>query len=171
MDKSKAHKPAYTAFSPREKTLLCVIAALLAAVIAITCISINMRMNIQNEYAAVRTRMEESLYANLNMLIQTFDMTSVPNADVKNSVIPQMKNYFIASITLNDLIGETFGSRYKALSDSDISAIRTAFSSYDAAFRSDAPTDLAQADMQSCITRTRSLLNARFSDSRLKYSR
>jgi len=171
MEKIKAHLPAFSDLTRLEKGLLCVIAALIVAVIVITCISINIRVNMQGEYNAVRTRMSESLYSNLNMLTQTFDMTSVPNADVKNSIIPQMKNYFIAATTINELMSNAYGQRYQLLTDSDISALRTAFNSYDAAFRSDAPTDLAQADMQTCMDRVRSLLSSRFSDGNIKTSR
>ena len=171
MEKIKAHLPAFSQFSRLEKSLLCIISALLVAVIAITCISINIRVNMQKDYNAVRTRMSESLYSNLNMLAQTFDMTSVPNADIKNSVLPQMKNYFVASTTVNELMVNAYGARYQLLTDSDISALRTAFNSYDAAFRSDAPTDLAQADMQTCITRVRDLLSSRFVNGNLKTTR
>ena len=171
MEKIKAHLPAFSDLNQREKGMLCIIAVLLAAVIAISCISINIRVNMQKQYTAVRTRMSESLYSNLNMLTQTFDMTSVPNADVKNSILPQMKNYFVASTTLNELLVNAYGHRYQLLTDADISNLRTAFNSYDAAFRSDAPTDLAQADMQVCMTRIRDLLNSRFSDGNLKAAR
>lgn len=171
MEKLKAQLPTFSALNHREKGMLCVIAALLIAVIAITCISINIRVNMQNEYAALRKKISEALYSNMNMLTQTFDMTAVPNADVKNAILPQMKNYFAASVALNELIANAFGPRYQVLSDGDISALRTAFGSYDAAFRSDAPSDLAQADMQSCMNRVRELLNSRFSDGSLKAAR
>lgn len=171
MEKIKARLPEFSDLTRLEKGLLGVIAALLVAVIVITCISINIRVNMQRDNDAVRARVSEALYSNLNMLTQTFDMTSVPNADVKNSIIPQMKNYFVAATTLNELMGNCFGSRYMVLNDADVSALRTAFSSYDAAFRSDAPTDLAQADMQACITRVRSLLTSRFNDGYLRAAR
>ncbi len=98
-------------------------------------------------------------------------MTSVPNADVKNSIIPQMKNYFVASTTLNELLVNTYGQRYQLLTEADISNLRSAFSNYDAAFRSDAPTDLARDDMQNCMNRIRELLNSRFIDGSLKAAR
>ena len=171
MEKIKARLPEFSELTRLEKGLMCVIAALVVAVIVITCISINIRVNMQREYDAVQTRMSEALYSNLNMLTQTFDMTSVPNADVKNSVLPQMKNYFIAAVSLNELMVNAYGPRYQLLTESDISALRIAFNSYDAAFRSDAPTDLAQADMQSCMDRVRSLLSSRFSDGNLRTAR
>lgn len=171
MEKLKAQLPTFLALNHREKGLLIVIAALLVAVIAITCISINIRVNMQTEYAALRTKISEAIYSNMNMLTQTFDMTAVPNADIKNIIIPQMKNYFAASVALNELITNAFGPRYQVLSDADLSSLRTAFNSYDAAFRADAPVDLAQADMQACMSRVREILNSRFADGQLKTQR
>ena len=171
MEKIKAKLPELGQMSHREKALLCVVAGLVVALIVVTCISINIRLNMQREYTEVRNRLGESLYSNLYMLTQTFDMTTVPNADVRNSIIPQMKNYFIAATTMNEALYNIFGQRFQVLTDSDISALRTTFSSYDSAFRSDAPTDLAQADMQSCMDRVRDLLNSRFSEGVLRAGR
>ena len=93
MEKIRAHLPAMSDFSLREKALLTICAVLLVAILIITCISINIRSNMQRDYANVRTQIGQSLYSDLYMLTQTFDMTSVPNADIKNAVLPQMKNY------------------------------------------------------------------------------
>lgn len=171
MEKIRAHMPAMSELNRREKTLLSVCAALLAIILVVTCISINIRSNMQREYSEVRNRLGSSLYSNLYMLTQTFDMTSVPNADIKNAVIPQMKNYFIASTTLNDQLSTIYGQRYQVLTDSDVSTLRAAFNAYDAAFRSDAPTDLVQADMQLCMERVKELLNSRYSEGILRASR
>ena len=171
MEKLRAHMPAISELNRREKALLSLCAALLAAILVITCISINIRSNMQREYSAVRNQVGSSLYSNLYMLTQTFDMTSVPNADIKNAVIPQMKNYFIASATLNDLLVSIYGQRYQVLSEGDVSTLRSAFSAYDAAFRSDAPTDLVQADMQLCMERVKELLNTRYSEGILRPAR
>ena len=171
MEKIKAHMPVFSELNRREKGLICIAGALIVALIAVTCISINIRVNMQNDYATVRTRAAEALYSNLNMLTQTFDMTSVPNADVKNAVIPQMKNYFIAATTLNEFITNAYGQRYQVLTEADISTLRTAFSSCDAAFRSEGPTDLALADLGACMNRVRDLLNSRFTDGNLKAGR
>ena len=171
MEKIKAKLPALEQMNPREKALMCVIAGLVVALIVVTCLSINIRVNMQREYTTVRDRLGESLYSNLYMLTQTFDMTSVPNADIRNSIIPQMKNYFVAATTLNEALSNNFGQRFQVLTDSDVSTLRTTFSAYDAAFRSDAPTDLAQADMQNCMDRVRELLNSRYSEGKLRASR
>ena len=171
MEKLRAHMPAMSELNRREKALLSVCAALMVIILVITCISINIRSNMQREYSAARNQVGSSLYSNLYMLTQTFDMTSVPNADIKNAVIPQMKNYFIASATLNDLLVSIYGQRYQVLSEGDVSTLRSAFSAYDAAFRSDAPTDLVQADMQLCMERVKELLNTRYSEGILRPAR
>ena len=171
MEKLRTKLPDLSQLNHREKALLCVIAGLIVALIVVTCISINIRVNMQSEYTAVRDRLGEALYSNLYMLTQTFDMTAVPNADIKNSIIPQMKNYFIASTTLNEALTKSFGARYRLLTDADISSINTAFSAYESAFRNEAPTDLAQADMLACMTRIRELLVARYSQGVLRAAR
>ena len=171
MEKFKASLPDFSEMSRREKLLLGACLALVVALIVVLCISANMRVNMQRNYTTVRSDLGESLYSNLYMLIQTFDMTTVPNADLRNAVIPQMKNYFIASTTLNEALTKSFGARYRLLTDADISSINTAFSAYESAFRNEAPTDLAQADMLACMTRIRELLVARYSQGVLRAAR
>ena len=171
MQKIKANLPAFSQLTRRERVLVGIAAALVVALIIITCISINIRVNMQREYTTVRSKIGETLYSDLYMLTQTFDMTSVPNADIKNAIIPQMKNYYIASTTLNDALATSFGPRYRLLTEADVNALKAAFNAYDTAFRNDAPTDLAQADMQVCMTRVRELLNTRFNDGALKAGR
>ena len=171
MQKNKAGIPAFSELSTREKVLLCACAVLLVVLIASICISINMRVNMQRDYASVRGKLGESLYSNLAMLAQTFDMTSVPNADIRNVILPQMRNYFAASTTLNDALAKCYGQRYRLLTEADVSSINTAFNAYEAAFRSESSTDLARADMQTCMTRVRELLSSRFNEGVLKAGR
>ena len=171
MEKIRAHLPAMSDFSLREKALLTICAVLLVAILIITCISINIRSNMQRDYANVRNQIGQSLYSDLYMLTQTFDMTAVPNADIKNAVLPQMKNYFIAATTLNEQLTNLYGQRYQVLTDGDVSTLRSAFNAYDAAFRSDAPTDLVQADMQLCMDRVKELLNSRYNEGILRAAR
>ena len=171
MEKVRASLPEFSELSRQERILMGVCLALVIALIVVTCISINIRVNMQHEYTAIRSNLGESLYSNLYMLIQTFDMTTVPNADLRNSVLPQMKNYFIASTTLNEALTKSFGQRYRLLTDADISAINTAFSAYESALRNEAPTDLAQADMLSCMTRVRELLTSRYNEGVLRAAR
>lgn len=170
MQKQRAHLPTFRKLSGREM-LVCAGIILLVVLIVVLCISINMRTHIQREYTAVRDKMGESLYSNLYMMIQTFDMVSVPNADVQNSILPQMEHYYIASTTINDLLTQTYGQKYAVLSSSDISSLNNAFTSYKTAFQEGSSTDLAYTDMQNCMSMLRELLTSRFSEGVLKAAR
>lgn len=171
MQKLQAILLALKGLDRRKKALLLAGIAIVLALVIALCISIHMRRNIQQRYTAVSSQMGETLYYNLNMLKQTFDMTAVPTADVKNSVLPQMHEYFLASVTLNDLLKDCYGARYSVLTENDVNALRAAFEAYDQAFASDASTDLAQADMQRCIDGVREILQTRFSGMALKPAR
>lgn len=167
MLKAKAKMPAIGRIDGKKALTIAAVIAIVI-LIALLCISINMRSHIQNEYTTVKNQIGESLYSNMYMMMQTFDMASVPNADVQNVVIPQMKNYFIASTTLNDLLANTFGQKYTVMSSEQISVIEKAFSAYEKAFESSSSTDLAYTDMQSCMEMVRELLTSRFSEGFLK---
>ena len=167
MEKTKAKMPSLRRLS-KHQALVCACVILLIALLSISCISINMRSHIQSEYAAVRNGFGEALYSNLYMLMQTFDMASVPNADMQNAILPQMKEYYIASTALNDAIIKAYGEKYRVLSTDTITAIDKAFDAYSTAFLNGTATDLAKADMQACMDTIRSLLSSRFSEGVLK---
>ena len=171
MQKIRAGRMAFSALSAKKKAVVLGACALLLALIAALCISISIRSNMQKDYAAVRNRIGDALYSNLNMMVQTFDMTSVPGADVQRIVLPQMRQYYIASTTLNDVLGDAYGQRYRVLSESDSNSITSAFSAYESALSSNSPTDLAQSNLQLCMDRVRELLNSRFSQGVLKAAR
>ena len=134
MENVKAGLRGFSALSARKKAIVLAGCALVLALIIALCISINMRSNIQKEYTAARNRTGEALYSNLYILKQSFDMTAVPNADVPNVILPQMKEYFIASVTLNNLLGQTYGPKYVVMSDSDVNDITNAFAAYEMDF-------------------------------------
>lgn len=171
MENVRAGLRGFLGLSARKKAIVVAVAVLLVALIAALCISINMRANIQDEYAAARNKAGEALYSNLYILMQTFDMTNVPNTDVQNVILPQMRDYFNASVTLNSLITQTYGPRYTVLTDADLNDINAAFTSYEAAYRNNASTDLAQSNMRACMERVKELLNSRFSQGVLKAGR
>lgn len=54
------------------------------------------------------------------------------------------------------------------LTEGELSALDSAFSAYDAAFRTGKSTDEAQAAMQSCVDMVRVILNEKFYDGSLK---
>ena len=171
MESLKSGMRGFSGLDARRKAIFIAALVLVAVLLAALCISIGMRANIQREYTAARNQAGVALYDNLFILMQTFDSTAVPNIDVRNAILPQMRNYYIASITLNNLLGQTYGSRYAVLNDADIESLTNAFTAYETAYQNNTSTDLARADMQACMERIQELLNTRYSQGVLKPGR
>ncbi len=171
MEKSNFDIRDFSKGSARNKVIAIAGLALIVVLIVALCISIGMRTNIQREYTAARDQAGKALYDNLFILMQTFDSTAVPNIDVRNAILPQMRDYYIASVTLNNLLAQTYGSRYAVLSDADISDLTSAFTSYETAYKNNTSTDLARSNMQLCMDRVKELLNTRYSQGVLKAGR
>ena len=171
MERIRASLRAFSALDARKKAIVCTCVALLIALIVTLCISINIRSNMQRKYTDARNKTGEALYSNLYILMQTFDMTGVPNTDVENAILPQMRDYYVASITLNNLLSQTYGPRYAVLSESDINNLTSAFTGYEAAYTNNTSTDLAQSNMQLCMDRVKELLNTRYSQGVLRAGR
>ena len=171
MENMKADLRAFSALSARRKAIAVAALALIVALVIGLCISVSIRSNMQKQYVAARNKAGEALYSNLYILMQSFDMTAVPNADVRNAILPQMRDYYIASITLNNLLAQTYGPRYAVLSETDINDLTSAFTSYEAAYVNNTSTDLAQSNMQQCMARIKELLNSRYSQGVLKAGR
>lgn len=171
MENMKSGLRDFSALSARKKAIVLAACALVLALIVALCISINMRSNIQKEYTEARNQAGEALYSNLYILMQTFDMTGVPNTDVQNAILPQMRDYFVASVTLNNLITQTYGPRYTVLTEEDVNNLTAAFTSYETAYRNNTPTDLAQSNMRACMERVKELLNSRYSQGVLRAGR
>ena len=145
--------------------------ALIVALIVALCISINMREDMHRRYLGVRDHIGADVYANLNLMSQTFDMANVPEADIQHGILPQMKELFYGAVALNQLLRESYSEKYALLTDADVAGIESAFSAFDTAFRTEGSTDLAQSDMQNCVTRVRELLNTRYVSGVLKPTR
>ena len=171
MDNLKSVKRGFSGLDARSRTIAVVAVALIVVLLAALCISIGMRANIQREYTTARNQAGAALYDNLFILMQTFDSTAVPNIDVRNAILPQMRNYYIASITLNNLLRQTYGARYAVLNEADIESLTSAFTAYETAYQNNTSTDLARADMQACMQRIQELLNTRYSQGVLKAGR
>ena len=171
MENVKAGIRAFFGLSARKRAIVCACVALLLALVVALCISINMRLNIQKQYDDARNKAGDMLYSNLYILMQSFDMTAVPNADVKNAILPQMRDYFMASVTLNNLLAQTYGSRYAVLTEGDVNDMTSAFTAYEAAYRNNTSTDLAQSNMRLCMERVKDLLNTRYSQGVLRAAR
>ena len=171
MEVLKSGMRGFSAMSARRKAVAFAGLALIVMLVVALCISIVIRTNIQREYTEARNQTGAALYDNLFILMQTFDSTAVPNIDVRNAILPQMRNYYIASITLNNLLRQTYGARYAVLNEADIESLTSAFTAYEAAYQNNTSTDLARADMQMCMDRIKELLNARYSQGVLKPGR
>ena len=171
MENQKEGIRAFSTPGVRKRAFAVGALALIVILVVVLCISISMRTNIQREYTAARDEAGKALYDNLFILMQTFDSTAVPNIDVRNAILPQMRDYYIASVTLNNLIRSTYGDRYAVLTDSDIEQLTSAFTGYESAFDNNTSTDLARANMQLCMDRVKELLNTRYSQGVLKAGR
>lgn len=171
MENVKSSLRDFSGLSARNKAIVIAMLALIVALIVALCISINMRANMQRDYTAARNQAGEALYSNLYILMQTFDMTGVPNTDVQNAILPQMRDYFIASVTLNNLITQIYGPRYTVLTEEDVNNLTAAFTGYETAYRNNTPTDLAQSNMRACMDRVKELLNTRYSQGVLRAGR
>ena len=154
-----------------QKATVIACLALVLVLIVTLCISIGIRSNIQREYTAARNQAGQALYDNLFILMQSFDSTAVPNIDVRNAILPQMRDYYIASVTLNNLLTQTYGPQYAVLSEADINDMTSAFTGYESAYQNNTSTDLARSNMQQCMDRVKELLNSRYSQGVLKASR
>ena len=82
--------------------------------------------------------------------------------------LPQMEELFHSAVALNDLLGEAYSPKYKVLSDSDVSTVRSAFTAYESAFKDGTSTDLAQSNMKSAMSRVRELLDSRYASGVLR---
>ena len=171
MEQVKEEMRAVSPLGTRRKAIAIAALAVIVALLVALCISIGMRANMQREYTAARNQAGAALYDNLFILMQTFDSTAVPNIDVRNAILPQMRNYYIASITLNNLLRQTYGARYAVLNEADIESLTSAFTAYETAYQNNTSTDLARADMQLCMDRIKELLNTRYSQGVLKAGR
>ena len=171
MESLKSGIRGFSGMDARNKVFVAVALALIVSLVVALCISIGMRANIQREYTAAREKAGSALYDNLFILMQTFDSTAVPNIDVQGAILPQMRSYYIASVTLNNLLAQTYGARYAVLNEADLESLTGAFTAYEAAYQNNTATDLARADMQLCMKRIQELLNTRYSQGVLKPGR
>lgn len=163
MEKQQAKGLEMPKISPKTAGVVIGCAAVIALLVML-CISVVMRANIQSEYTQARNEISEELYTQLYMLCQTFDQVTVPGQDLENVVIPLMEDYYLAAQTLNDVMGNAFGSQYSVLTQENASALSSAFDAYESAFRGGRTTEEAQNAMQECMNMVRTLLESRFRD-------
>ena len=103
------------------------VAAALVLLIALLCISNHMRSNIQREYSALTSHLQEQIYHNLSEMQELFDRVDDPNVDVRNKLIPELKIQFSAVKAANSALLECCGAEKAVLNDELTSAFESAF--------------------------------------------
>ena len=148
----------------KQKILWLGVAAVALALIIALCISISLYRNMQERYTSARDSLGEAVYENLYMMLRRNEEISLAGADVQGTVLPAMREYFLAAQALNTSLQNTYGARYAVLSPDQTSALAKAFSDYDAAFKGGRPTDAAKSALASSMQQVQSLLDERFDE-------
>lgn len=149
----------------KDKTLVRAAAAAAAALVllvALLCISNHMRSNIQKKYSALTVQLQEQVYQNLSEMAELFNRVDDPNVDVRNKLIPELKNHFAAATAANSALMQSCGAEKAVLSDELIQAFEAAFDQYAAAYRQGIATGLARADMAACMEEAQLLLTSHY---------
>ena len=145
------------------RTIAKIVAAVLAAAIVISlCISISCCRNIQQRYTAARNHTGEAIHQNLYMLLRKNDETSLAGANIEESILPAMHEYFLAARALNETMGDAYGANYSVLTADQVKNLEAAFDSYEAAFRSGKSTTDAQNAMNAALQPVEAILLDRY---------
>lgn len=138
-------------------------AALIALVlIVLVCIFAGNATNMRNEYAMARNSLGEDLYRNLRLFTRSYDGVTLAGADVEGSILPSMRDYYLAAVTLDDAIATAYGQRYLLLDETTREAITNAFEAFDNAFAQGRSTSDAVSNMSACVQGVDQLLNTRY---------
>lgn len=143
-------------------------AAVLVVVLALViwlCISISNAAHMQNEYTAARNAIAELSHRNLYMILRTYESASLSIADVKNDVVPTMKQYYRNALALDEALANGFGNKYAILSFGLSEAFETAFSEFDLAVKAGRSTDKHLSNIGVCVSTLETALGKRFDSS------
>lgn len=149
----------------KNKALVRAVAIVLAVVLVLIvclCISIHMRANIQKKYSATVTQMQEQTYRNLIGMTELFARIDDPTVDVRYKLIPELKAQYTAASAVNSVLTNACGEKTAVLSAEQVTAFDAAFEAYATAYRTNAATGLAQADMAACIEEVQAMITARY---------
>ena len=102
--------------------------------IVLICIFAANANSAQNEYAQARNAFGEDLYTKLYMFARSYDGVTLAGADVQGSILPSMRDYYIAATALDDAIVNAYGQRYQLLDATTREAIDEAFEAFDDAY-------------------------------------
>ena len=154
----KAAKSSITA----RKILALIAAGIVLALVISLCISIAGTSRIRTAYANSRNAIGYALYENLQMLIRSYDDILLAGADIEGSILPTMKEYFLAAQTLDSAIWDAYGEKYSILSGGTDIAFQNAFQAFDDAFRQGKSTADAVSNMSACVQSLDALLATRY---------
>ena len=144
--------------------LPCIAALIALTLILLVCIFAGRATHIQNEYAQARDSVGADLYYNLYMFARSYDGVTLAGADVQGSILPTMRNYYVAAVALDDAIVAAYGESYQLLDANSRSAITAAFEAFDDAFAQGRSTSEAVSGMSSCVQALEQLLSTRYDE-------
>ncbi len=130
--------------------------------LALACISIGMRANIQKRYSQARAQIQEQTYQEMIKMADLFSRVDDPNVDVQNKLIPNLRAEYAAVTALNAALIEGFGAQSAVLSKEQMEAFEAAFNEYASAYRQGRATGLARDDMAACIAGVQSMIDERY---------
>lgn len=161
MESIKAKLAVWTKNKAHIKAAAIVFGVALVLIICL-CISILMRANIQKKYSATVAQMQEQTYQNLIGMTELFARVDDPTVDVRYKLIPELKAQYTAAAAINSVLNSACGEKAAVLNTEQLSAFDAAFESYAIAYRTNAATGLAQADMAACIEDIQAMITARY---------
>lgn len=161
MEPIKAKIAAWTKDKAHVKATAIVFGIVLVLIISL-CISIHMRANIQKKYSSTVEQMQEQTYQNLIGMTELFARIDDPTVDVRYKLIPELKAQYTAAAAVNSVLTNACGEKKAVLSPELVAAFDAAFESYATAYRTNAATGLAEADMNACIEEIQSMITARY---------
>lgn len=161
MELIKAKIALWTKNRKPTKPFIVVLSAALLLLVCL-CISIHMRSNIQKKYSSVVYQLQEQTYQHLINMTELFARVDDPTVDVRYKLIPELKAQYTAAASLNSALADGCDKKDAVLSDELIAAFDSAFSQYATAYRTNAATGLAEADMTACIEEIQSLITLRY---------
>lgn len=161
MEPIKAKLAVWTKNKAHVRAAIIVLSAMLVLVVCL-CISIHMRANIQKKYSTTVTQMQEQTYQNLIGMTELFARIDDPTVDVRYKLIPELKAQYTAAAAVNSVLTNACGEKKAVLSAEQVAAFDAAFNAYATAYRTNAATGLAQADMAACIEEIQAMIDARY---------
>jgi len=157
----KAKLAVWTKNKAHTKAVAIVFSVVLVLIVCM-CISILMRANIQKKYSATVAQMQEQTYQNLIGMSELFARIDDPTVDVRYKLIPELKAQYTAAVAVNSVLSSACGEKHAVLSAEQIAAFDAAFESFATAYRTNAATGLAQADMTACMEEVQAMISARY---------